>query len=92
MSGLFNKEVFGEYNTVIFVRRSFGEVNATPSKTGGRMTWRSNQSDGCPMLNFPLGPTKVENCVCADAVATAHIDADSIAAIEIVNRICFFIY
>ena len=60
MSGLLNKVVFGIYNTVIFVRRSFGEVNAMASKTGGRTTCRSNQSDGCSMLNFPLGPMKVE--------------------------------
>jgi len=44
------------------------------------------------MLNFPLGPVKVENCVCADAVAIAHIDADIIAAIEIVIGIRCFIY
>jgi hypothetical protein len=62
------------------------------SKTGGRTTCCPDQSDGCPMLNFPLGPVKVEKCVCADAVATAYIDADSITAIEIVNRICFLIY
>ena len=93
MSGLLNNKVaFGKYDTVTFVCISFGEVKIKTNNDGGRTTWRSNQSDGCPMLNFPLGPVKVENCVCADAVGIAHIDADSIAAIEIVNRICFFIY
>lgn len=42
MSGLLNNVVFGIYNTVKFVRRSFGEVNAMASKTGGRTTCRSN--------------------------------------------------
>ena len=94
MSGLLiNKVAFGKYDTVTFVCISFGEVKIEPGgNDGSSMTWCSNQSDGCPMLNFPLGPVKVENCVCADAFAIAHIDANNTEVIEIVNGICFFIY